>query len=111
MSQLHSRDAPLLMNEADDSIQHLDVAVVPNTEILRTDPSLRQNRSRLGKYQPGAGDRATTEMNEMPVVSVSVLARILTHRRDEHPIGKGQVSNREWIKQASHIQWSKVSGQ
>ena len=41
-------------------------------------------------------------MNEMPVVRVSVMARILTHRRDEHPIGKRQISNRERIKQARH---------
>jgi len=30
-------------------------------------------------------------------------ARILTHRRDEHPIGKLQISNRERIKQAGHV--------
>jgi hypothetical protein len=36
-------------------------------------------------------------MNEMPVVRESVAARILAHRRDEHPIGKRQISNRERI--------------
>ena len=30
--------------------------------------------------QPGATDRTAAEMNEMPVVGVSVVARILTHR-------------------------------
>src|SRR5205814_1239582 len=49
MGQLHSSDAPLFMNEPDDSTQHLDVPVVPNAEVLRTDPSLRQNRSQLIK--------------------------------------------------------------
>ena len=48
------------------------------------------------------------EMNEMPVVSVSVVARILAHRRDEHPIGKRQISNRERIKQAGHGQLSVI---
>src|SRR5437588_6252044 len=100
MSQLHSGDAPLFMNETDDSTQHLDVPIVPDAEVLRTDPSLRQNRRRLGKYQSGASNRATTKMNQMPVGSVSVLARVLTHRRDEHPIGKIQIANRESIKQA-----------
>ena len=42
------------------------------------------------------------EMNEMPVGRVSIVARILTHRRDDHPIGKRPISNRERIKQASH---------
>src|SRR2546430_13765342 len=105
MSQLHSGDAPLFMNEADDSTQHLDMPVVPDAEVLRTDPSLRQNRRRLGKYESGAANRATAEMNQMPVGSVSVLARVLTHRRDEHPIGKIQISNRESIKQARHLSY------
>src|SRR5207302_10552000 len=55
-----------------------------------------------------ATNRATPEMNEMPVVRVSVAARILTHRRNEHPIGKRQISNRERIKQASHGRRSEV---
>src|SRR5437899_2532901 len=79
MGQLHSGDAPLFMNEPDDSTQHLDVPVVPDAEVLRADPSLRQNRRRLGKYQSGAANRAAAEMNQMPVVSVSILARILAH--------------------------------
>ena len=45
----------------------------------------------------------------MPVVRVAVAARILTHRRDEHPIGERQISNRERVKQASHCEWSHVS--
>lgn len=56
----------------------------------------------------GATDRTAAEMNEMPVVRVSVLIR-LTHRQDEHPIGELQISNRERIKQASHGQWSHVT--
>jgi hypothetical protein len=39
------------------------------------------------------------------------VTRVLTHRRDEHPIGKRQVSNRERIKQASHGQFSVISSQ
>src|SRR4029077_16111456 len=104
MGQLHSGDAPLFMNEADDSSQHLDVPVCPDAEVLRTDASLGKNGRCLSKYQSGATGGATPEMNEMPVVSVSVVARVLTHRRDEYPIGKFYFSNRERIKQAGHGQ-------
>src|SRR5947207_9829454 len=72
MSQLHSGDAPLFMNETDDSTQHLDVPIVPDAEVLRTDPSLRQNGRRFSKYQSGAANRTTTKVNQMPVGSVSV---------------------------------------
>src|SRR6266404_6816529 len=113
MGQLHSGDASLFVNETDDSSQHLDVPVCPDAEILRTDASLGKNGRGLSKYQSRATDGATAKMNEMPIVGVSVVARVLAHRRDEHPIGKFYFSNRERIKQASHgqrsvvrVQWS-----
>src|SRR5205807_6581634 len=107
MGQLHSGNAPLLMNEPDDSTQHLDVPVAPDAEVLRTDPSLGEDRCCLGKHESGAANRATAEMNQMPVISVSVLTRILAHGRDKYPIGKIQVSNRESIKQAGHLSYSR----
>src|SRR4051812_41546189 len=99
------------MNKNNDSAQHLDVLVVPDAEILRTDASLGKHGGCLSQHQSGATNRTTPEMNEMPVVSVSVAARILTHRRDEHPIGKLRISNRERIKQARHGQRSEVGSQ
>ena len=99
------------MNETDDSTQHFDVLVVPDAEILGTDASLGKNGGCLGQNEAGATNRAAPEMNEMPVVRESVAARILTHRRDEHPIRKRQISNRERIKQAGHGQLSVTSSQ
>jgi hypothetical protein len=103
MGQLHSGDASLFVNETDDPTQHFDVLVVPDTEVLRTDASLRKNGRCLSQDQSGTTYRTAAEMNEMPVVSVSIVALILTHRRDEHPISKFYFSNRERIKQASHL--------
>ena len=99
------------MNETDDSTQHFDVLVVPDAEILGTDASFGENGRCLGQDQSSATHRAAPEMNEMPVVSESVAARILTHWRDEHPIRKRQISNRERIKQAGHGQLSVTSSQ
>ncbi len=102
MGQLHSGYASLFMNETDDSTQHFDVLVAPDAEVLRADSRLGKNGRCLSKYQSGATDGATAKMNEMPIVSVSFVARVLTHRRDEHPIGKRHISNHERIKQAGH---------
>src|SRR5207245_5337717 len=74
VGQLHSGYASLFMNKTNNSTQHLDVLVAPDTEILGTDPSLGKNAGCLGQHQSGATYRATPEMNEMPVVSVSVTA-------------------------------------
>jgi hypothetical protein len=86
------------MNETDDSTQHFDVPVRPDAEVLWADSRLGKNCRRFSQYQSGATDGATAKMNEMPVVSVSIVARVLTHRRDERPIGKFYFSNRERIK-------------
>lgn len=105
MGQPHSRDASLFMNKPDDLREHLDMPVIPDAKVLRTDPAFRQNRRRLRQDHSGATDRPAAEMNEMPVVRVPVFARILAHRRHEHPIGKRQISNRERIEQAGHGRW------
>src|SRR5439155_21873830 len=101
--------ASLFMNKTNDSAQHLDVLVAPDAEVLGTDASLGKNGGCLSQDQSGATYRTAAEMNEMPVVSVSVAARILAHRRDEHPIRKLQISDDERIKQAGHGQWSHIS--
>src|SRR5438552_11156084 len=100
--------ASLFMNKTDDSAQHLDVLVAPDAEILGTDATFGKNGGCLSQDQAGATNRAAPEMNEMPVVRESVAARILTHRRDKHPISKRQISNRERIKQAGHGQRSVI---
>src|ERR1700736_285403 len=102
MGQLHSGGAGLFMDEPNDSAQRLDMFISPNAKILRTDPRLGKNSRRLRHNQPRATDRAAPEMNEMPVVSVTVAARVLAHRRHEYPIGKLYVSNPERIKQSGH---------
>jgi hypothetical protein len=103
VGQLHSGYASLFMNKTNDSAQHLDVLVAPDAEILRSDATLGKNSGCLSQHQSGASYGAAAEMNEMPVVRESVVARILTHRRDEHAIRKRQISNRERIKQARHV--------
>src|SRR5262249_12542518 len=47
MRQLHSGDAALLMNKADDAFEGRDVIVTPDAEVLRTDAAFRQDRGRF----------------------------------------------------------------
>src|SRR5262245_60462417 len=41
-------------------------------------------------------------MNEMPVVREPVSARVLAHRRNEHTVGKRQITNGKAIEQVGH---------
>jgi hypothetical protein len=54
MRQLHACDAALLVNEAHDPGQWLDVIVTPDPKVLRADAAFRENGRRLGKHQPSA---------------------------------------------------------
>jgi hypothetical protein len=102
MRQLHACDATLVMNEARNPGQWLDVIVSPDPKVLRADAAFRENSRRLGKHQSGAANRAAAQVHEMPVISISVGARVLTHRRNEHSIRKLNLANHERIKQVSH---------
>ena len=46
--QLHARDTTLLVDEADDARQEVDVIVFPDAQVLRTDAALGRHRRRLG---------------------------------------------------------------
>lgn len=102
MGQLHSGYAALPMNEADDPRQRLNMIVLPDTKILRTDTSVGKNGSCLGEHQCGATDGAAAQMDEMPVVCVSVGAGVFAHRRNKYAVRKCNIANRERIKQVRH---------
>ena len=53
-------------------------------------------------HQSRATDRAAAEMDEMPVVSQPISARVLAHGRDKDAIGEFQIADRERIEQVSH---------
>ena len=103
MRELHARDAALRVHEADDACQHLDVIVLPDAEIFRTDAAFGCDRGGFGEDQAGAADGAAAEVHEVPVVGETVGAGVLAHRRDEHAIGEGQVANRQRIEEVRHL--------
>ena len=73
--QLHAGDAALRMNEPDDPRQRLDVIVLPDAKVLRTDAALGKNGSGFGHHQPRPTHGAAAQMDEMPVVRESITAR------------------------------------
>ena len=102
MRQLHSGSAALPMNEAHDSRQHLNVIVLPDAQILRADPPLRQYRRGLGEHQSRSAHGAASQMHQVPVVRISIVARVFAHRRNKRAIGKRNITNRQRIEQMSH---------
>jgi hypothetical protein len=102
MRQLHACNAALLMNKTHDPGERLDVIVSPDPKVLRTDAAFREHSRRLGKHQTSAAYRAAAQVHEMPVIGISVGARVLAHRRNEDSIQELKIANDERIKQVSH---------
>ena len=76
--------------------------VSPDAEILRTDAAFGKNGRRFRQHESRPADCATSEMDKVPVVGVTIDARILAHRRDKHTVTELEVTNTERIKKMWH---------
>ena len=81
MGELRAPDGAVRAHEPTDARQHLDMPVLPETEIVRADPAFSGDGRGFGEDERGTADRELAEMNEMPVVGESVGTRVLAHRR------------------------------
>ena len=101
MRQLHPRHRALRFNEMENARQHLDLRVFPDAEIVRADPSLFQDRGRLGENERRPADGAAAEMHQMPVVGEAIGAGILAHRRDDDAVAKKHFAHLQRREQVS----------
>ena len=76
--------------------------VFPDAEVLLTDAAFRKNGCCFRQHEPRPTDCATSEMDKMPIVGVTIDARILAHRRDKHTVAQVKVTNGERIKKMWH---------
>src|ERR1043166_6694087 len=76
--------------------------VFPDAEILRTDAAFGKNGRCFGQHESCPADCATSEMDKMPIVGVTIDARILAHRRDKHTVAELEVTNTERTKTMWH---------
>src|SRR6266480_2537981 len=76
--------------------------VFPDAEVLRTDAAFRKNGRCFRQHESRSADCATSKMDKVPIVRVTIDARILTHRRDKHAVAELEVANSERIKKMWH---------
>src|SRR5262245_61278988 len=76
--------------------------VFPDAEVLRTDAAFRKNGRCFRQHESRPADRATSEMDKVPIVGVTIDAGILAHRRDKHAVAELEVPNGERIKKMWH---------
>jgi hypothetical protein len=93
MCKLHGWHCSVLFDEAKNSGEHRNVIIRPNPQILRTDPRFRQHGRGFGKNNPRSTHSPAAQMNEVPLVRVSVHARVLAHGRYSNAISQMNFSN------------------
>src|SRR4029079_17166315 len=78
--ELHARSASLTVKEANDALQHFDMRILIDAQVVWTDPPLGSYGSGFGNDQrrPSHGSRA--EVHQVPVGREAVGARVLAHR-------------------------------
>src|SRR5204862_6497554 len=80
----------------------IDMGVVPDAGVSRTDAASRKNGRSFRQREARSADCAASKMDKVPIVRVTIDARILTHRRDKHAVGELGVANGERIKKMWH---------
>src|SRR5262245_3043745 len=76
--------------------------VFPDAEVLRTDAAFRKHGRCFREHESCPANCATPEMDKVPIVGVTMDARILTHRRDKHTVAELKIANGERIKKMWH---------
>jgi 2,5-diketo-D-gluconate reductase A len=104
VGKLNARDCALVVDEARDPRERLEVLLAPNAEILRRNPPLRRNRRGFREHKPGSANCARSQMSEMPVVGAAVDRGILAHRRNADAIGESDVAQPKFAQQVRHGQ-------
>ncbi len=102
MRELNAGAGALRIDETRDSLERLEMPFVPGAEILRRNPALGRDRGSLGEHQRRAANRPRGEMGEMPIVRVTVNARILAHRRNTDPVGEVNIAHAKLAEQVRH---------
>ena len=102
MRELNSGAGALQIDETRDPLERLEMPFAPGAEILRRNPALGRDGGGLGEHQRRAANRPRSEMGEMPIVGVTVNARILAHRRDADPVGEVDVAHAKLAEQMRH---------
>lgn len=85
----------LAVGKGGDALEGLDLAVLPETEVLGRDTTVGLHGGGLHDAQAGAALDDATQVCEVPVVGVAILGRVLAQRREEEAVLEGGATDGE----------------
>ena len=99
MGELDAGNSTMFLDESRDPSQRPDLRVLPKPGTIRRDAPARLDGGCLRDDQSGSANRTGSQMNEMPIVCISIPRTILAHRRDADPVAKGDAADGQGIKE------------
>src|SRR5215472_9569615 len=99
MCQLNSSERALAVYKLRNAREDFNVIVFPDAQVLRTDAPFGNNGGRFSEDQGGTANGAGAEMDEVPIVSKTICARILAHGRNYDAVPQNNVANLQAIEQ------------
>ncbi|MNS90482.1 hypothetical protein D3C72_1245340 [compost metagenome] len=79
MGQLNAWHGALRGNKAGDALQRRNLRIVPQPQVLGSNPAIGSDRRGFGKNQSGTAHRAAAQMNQVPVIGQAIDTGILAH--------------------------------
>ena len=95
MRDLNAGHGALVLDEACDAGERLDMRIAPDPHIAGRDATVAGDGGRLDHDKTRAARCAAAEMHEMPVIGEAVLRGILAHRRHGDPIAQRHLAQSE----------------
>src|SRR3954454_23583124 len=99
MRELNAGDGSVLVQEADDAREELDVFVLIYAEVPIGDAAARLNSTRLEDDERCPTDGTAAMVDEVPVGRKTVGAGVLAHRRNHDAVLERDIAHAERLEQ------------
>ena len=103
VSKLDAGDGPVLLEEAADAGERLNMVIEIDAAVGGADPAFGRDGGGLDHHQPSAAHGTGAEMDEVPIVREAVVRRILAHRRHGDAVSQNDILQPELLKQTRHF--------
>jgi hypothetical protein len=103
VSQLNRWNRTLFRDEVGYLSQFFDVAILPDPQVLGTDPTTGFHGCRFRHHQPCPTNSAGTKVDKVPICGEPVGTRILTHGRNRDPVAQCHSTQSKWLKEMHRL--------
>jgi hypothetical protein len=98
MGQLDRGHGAMILDEPSDGSPSFNLSVVPDSGVGSRDSPIRIHRRGFGHDETRATNRATTQVDQMPVVRDTLLSGVHTHRGDTNSVSEFDVADFDGIE-------------